>query len=458
MKEENKMDVSRLEKTSGSSRNILFRVALCSLVLVIGVLGMYTLASLKKPPAEARLEERSIKVEAMTAKSESYPVMVTGYGEARALTVVSVAPEVSGKIVFVYPRLKAGETIKKGDVLFKIDNATYLASRREARAGEKQWLNTIARLKKQYAIDSKRLKTLERNKALAGAEFDRVKNLYAKDRVGTLSGVDKAEQAFNSASDQADLMGQAVTLYPIRIREAESSLESARARLALAKTNLDRCTVYAPFNARIKTAALEKGQYVSPGQGVVTLADDTILEILVPLDSRDARNWLLFEKDNDRSTAWFDRLKPVKSSITWTEDKTHQWFGVLHRVVRFDQQTRTITVAIRIDAASATVSKQNRLPLVEGMFCSVKIPGRTLNAVYRLPRQAVSFDNTVFLADENDRLKTVTVNVARVEGDHVFVAGGISAGNTIITTRLIDPLENALLDIRDLKHKEEKGS
>jgi hypothetical protein len=37
--------------------------------------------------------------------------------------------------------------------------------------------------------------------------------------------------------------------------------------------------------------------------------------------------------------------------------------------------------------------------------------------------------------------------VARIEGDFVFVDQGLNPGDTVILTRLIDPLENALLDI-----------
>ena len=37
--------------------------------------------------------------------------------------------------------------------------------------------------------------------------------------------------------------------------------------------------------------------------------------------------------------------------------------------------------------------------------------------------------------------------VARIEGDAAFVSGGLNPGDIVITTRLIDPLENALLEI-----------
>ncbi len=96
------------------------------------------------------------------------------------------------------------------------------------------------------------------------------------------------------------------------------------------------------------------------------------------------------------------------------------------------------------------------MPLVEGMFCSVKIPGRTLNNVFRLPRQAVSFENTVHLAIDN-RLKTVPVKVARMEGENVYVYGGLNADDMVVTTRLIDPLENVLLEITNNSQKEKQS-
>jgi RND family efflux transporter MFP subunit len=244
-------------------------------------------------------------------------------------------------------------------------------------------------------------------------------------------------------------MAQAVSLYPLQIKEAQSSLASAAARLSMAETNLSRCTAKAPFDARIKSVSMETGQYVSPGQNVLTLADDTVLELQVSLDSRDARNWLQFEPpvDDRLPTAWFATLKPVECAIRWTEDKTGSaWTGVLNRVVKFDQQTRTLTVAIRVTADSDRGKGTRALPLVEGMFCTVDIPGRAMRDVYRLPRQTVSFENKVYLASTDSRLKTVDVTVARIEGEFAFVDQGLNPG------------ENALLDITGTINAEEPTS
>jgi RND family efflux transporter MFP subunit len=444
--------VKKMDKAhrSTGSGNVVKRIVICVAVLAAGFGGMLALASMKKPPAQTKTEERAIRVETVRAVPETVPITISGYGEIRPLDVVTLSPEVAGRVVAVHATLEAGMTVKKGALLFGIDPTDYRANRNNARASVRLGENTVARLTRQFALDKARLATLARNRDLAEAEFDRLRRLFEQDSVGTRSKVDAAEQQFNAAADQADQMAKAVAVYPIQIREAENSLTSARAQMEKAEANLARCTIRAPFDGRIKSVAVEKGQYISPGFGAVTLANDAVLEIQVPLDSRDLRQWLQFKESRTQGQgAWFNTLKPVDCPITWTEETNgHTWTGRLDRVVRFNQNTRTATVAIRITAAQAAPAGSGSLPLVEGMFCRVEIPGRSLTDVVRLPRWAVSFRNTAFVAVDN-RLKTVAVTVARIQGDEVLVADGIAAGDQVITTRLVDPLENALLKISD---------
>ncbi len=427
--------------------NILIRVGICSLVLVLGLLGMSRLASLKKPPAEAKRTERPLRVAVVKAVPEDIAVNISGYGEVKALNTVSLSPEVAGRIVAIHPRLETGEQIHSGEVLFKIDPANYHTAVLEAEAAVSQGKVTIARLQKQQSIDTARLENIKRNRDLAEADFKRVRQLFQRDKVGTRAGVERAEQAYNAALDQADQLGQAVSLYPLRIDEARSAHAAASARLELARTNLARCTVKAPFNGRIKQVAVEKDQYVNPGAMAITLADDSQLEIQVPLDSRDARQWLRFSRQEPASpSAWFGKLDPQSCRIHWTEQADRQhWIGQLHRVVRFDPQTRTVTIAVRINARDAAPLDTGSLPLVEGMFCRVDIPGRTLTHVVRLPRWAVSYEGKVFVVRDK-RLKTIRVKVDHTDGDYSFVSGGITSGDIVITTRLIDPLENSLVE------------
>ena len=448
------MTIKQLENTDKPSKlsiKILIRTTICLLILLMGFAGMSMLTAMKKPPAVAQHKEAFLKVETVKAVLEDVSVMITGYGEVKALNYVSIAPEVSGKIIEVHPSLEVGKIIKKGAILFKIDPLNYKAGFLTAQADVHQSENMIVRLKKEYQIDKKRIATLKRSRDLAKNEFNRKKKLLKKSKIGTISGVEGAERDYNLTSDQYDQLDQKVLLYPIRIKEADNILASAMARLMKAKADLNRCTILAPFQCRIKNVSIEKGQYVAPGINIITLADDSILEILVSLDSNEVRKWLQFSDANHNnkidgnSSAWFTKLKHVNCLISWTEDKNkHTFQGKLDRVVNISSKTRSIIVAINIDAKDA-VKNNNTLPLVEGMFCRVMIPGITIKNVIRLPVSAVGFDNTVFINSDN-RLKTNSVQVAWIDGKDAFIKEGISINDTVIITRLIDPLENSLLD------------
>ncbi len=437
------------KKNESKSKNrIFFRVIMVVAIILTGILTAGFFMAIRRPPPQMPHQEPSLQVEVLDAKPENIPVAITGYGEARALNEVSIAPEVSGKIIKIHPRLEVGEVISRDEVIFQIDTRDYQAAYNEAKATVTQMKSSLERMKRQYEIDQQRLKTIRRTCDLSKQQYERVKTLFEEDKVGTQAGVDQAEQTCNSSKDQQEQMEKTVELYPLQIKEAESSLLTAESRMDTAKLRLERCTVTAPFQGRIKKVSIEKGQYLSPGVGVITLADDSVLEIQVPLDSRDANKWLPFDSnDTNTSNAWVSGLKHVKCKVHWTESKSDSyWEGTLNRVVKFDEQTRTVTVAIQVNGAEALSINHGSLPLIEGMFCSVEVPGKTLKNVYRVPRWAVSFENTVYVA-VNDRLKTIPVEVARSQGEEAFISEGLKPGDRVITTRVIDPMENSKLII-----------
>ena len=425
---------------------LTIRIILCVSVIAAGILSMKMLEKLKKPPAEAKNLEKPLRVLARRMIPQDILITIKGYGELQARDEIPLSPEVAGRVTYIHPRLETGEIIQTSEILFQIDDRNYVAAVKELKAMVAQGKNSIQRLKTQYAIDQKRLTTSKRNMELSKTEFNRVRRLFEKNKVGTQSQVDTTEKLYNTATDQYHLLLQTVELYPIRIDEATNALAANQARLDVAQTNLERCQVNAPFDGRVTFAQIEKGQYVKVGQHLVTLANDQELEIQVPVDSQDVQKWLIFKQSTEKKLAWFDDLQPVTCRIHWTEAPPEQYFeGKLHRVVKFDRQTRTITLAIHVDAKNA-LSHNNTLPLVAGMFCMVEIPGKTLRQVYQLPRWAVTYENTVYAAKDN-RLTTAPVIVERLEPETAIISKGITPHDVVIVTRLTDPIENALLDI-----------
>ncbi len=423
------------------------QAALLVLVLAVGVGAFWGLLALRKPPPMIETPEAKLRVQVRSMQPEEVPVMVSGFGMVRSLDTVVVMPQVAGMVVEVHPNLDQGAVIHKDETLFRIDARDYEIAKEQAETKAAQMRVAIALLKKQYENDQSRIDTLKRTRDLAEIEFQRDKELFEKHKVGTESMLHMSEVNANQADDAFDMVANAIGLYPLRIQEAETGLKAATTALEQATLALERTNVRAPFTGRVRSAQVEVGQVVAPGSPAVTLANDAALEISVPLDSRDAGTWLEFgEAQSTDDEAWFSAVAPVRCQIRWTEaPEKNQWTGTLARVERFDPMTRTVTVAVRVTGEEA-MSSSGGLPLVDGMFCTVEIPGKTMRQVFRLPRWAVTFDSEVYIANAESRLERRVVEVLRSEEDEVYISSGLEAGELAIVTRLVSPLPNSLLE------------
>ena len=388
-------------KPADQTGTVWIRLGLCMAILAIGIGGFVVLKKMKKPPVQSEVTERPLSVEALRVEPVDIQVEVTGFGEIRSRTVVPLSVEVSGKVASVHARLEEGEIIQKGEILLTIDERDYRLD---------------------YEAAESRLKTMRREYDLAAKEYKRLRQLYEQNKVGTLSSVENAESAVNAISE--------------RITQVEQTWR-------LAVLHLERSVIRAPFNCRLAEVMVEENEYVVPGQKLLQIVDDAALEIIVSLDSRDVLNWLRFDADEIRlNPNWFERLASVECLVTWAEDEKVSGKAVIDRVVRFDPKTRTILVAVRLDR-----NREAAFPLVAGMFCKITIPGRILASVFALPRQAVTFENKVYVEVEN-RLQTRPVRVVRLEPGRAIVTEGLAPGDIVITTRLEQPLENALLAVK----------
>lgn len=445
---------------------VVLRAVASIVILLVAYVLFGAIIRSKEPAAQVEIPEQALRVDVLEATFRDVPVRIEGLGEMRSRDVVQIASEVAGLVTAIHPHLEVGGVIPAGEILFEIDARDYEAIAIQSSASVDQLSNSVQRLTKQYAIDKERLKTYERTRGLANGEFERVKSLYEKDKVGTQSQVDNAEMGFNNANDAYDQLSQTCDLFPIRIEEAKNSLTSSQAMADLAATNLGRTKVSVPFDARIKSVSLERGQFVAPGAPILTLADDSLLEITIPLDSRLARNWLEFQESTGSvSSAWFGQIRRVPVTIEWTGDPGKaQWKGTLDRVEKFDQQTRQIAIVARITAQDANRPTKGDQPLVEGMFCKVAIPGKTAHNVVEVPLECVSFSRddegyrTVYVAktteDGRFRLGSIKVRESHIAGESIFLSEGIDEGTMIVTTRLINPLSNSLLNTQAIPSAE----
>lgn len=415
--------------------------ALAAGAAILGGLTVYGNAGDEGPPP---LQEDTLHVRATAVTPADYPVTIVGFGAVAARREVTISPEVTGRIVELHPEFKNGGRIREGEVLFRIDPALYQSQLAEAEAGLRQQEATLERLRQEWANEKARHDLLEQAAALAEREFARAQELERKG-VGSKVEVDRADRARLEAVSQRDLHARDLEVYPVRVREAQAQADSTRATAQGAGESLKRTEVRAPFTGRVGEKLVDLGQVVAAGTPVARLSDDSALEITVPVNSHEARDWLRFQGDAAAhgDASWFPPVEPVECVIRWAEDDlATTWKGQLDRVASYDPATRMVQVVVSHtpgDGASA-------FPLVAGMFCRVDIPGKPVAAAYRLPREAVTIDGHVHLA-VNDRLKSVPVEILREEGEHVYLKASLDPGVLVVTTRLVDALDNTLLKV-----------
>lgn len=434
----------------------LVQAGLLVLFVAIGFCVRSVLVGMQNPPPEIDFVEPVLRVEVLRVQPEDVPVLIRGFGEVRPVTLLPVAAAVAGEIIEIHPRLEVGEVIPAGEVLFRVDPRDYEINVADAEANVSRAESRVAALRLQFDMDSKRLATARRTHDLAEEEFGRFKALYGDGLESELI-LNRTETALNKAEDEYRRLDQAVSLYPHQIKEAVGVLAGAQAQLSKATTDVERTVKHAPFDARVVDVQLEQGQYVSPSVHVLTLASDDLFEISVPLDSSDARQWLRYRGDNPgQDPKWFGALEPVACRVAWTEDPAnHAWEGRLDRIEQFDARSRTVIVAVQVRGERARAD-EGRFPLAEGMFCSVGIPGKTMQQVYRIPRWAVSFSGLVFVAEEDAahkgtyRLAKRDVEVVRTESEEAYISSGLKAGDLVIVTRLVNPTRGALLEITEV--------
>jgi len=423
----------------------------CASVLVVGASAMLLLLRMGTSPAEAFVPraEQALPVEAIVMEPIDLPVTIVGQGQTVACRRVMVAPEVRGRVIATHPALIEGGVIQKGESVFTVDKKQYGIAVREAAAQVAERDTALRRLQTEWSNDKQRLEPTARKLGLAETQYERLRTLLEED-VGTQEAIENAEQAYVSAMDEMNQLENRVALYPIRIEESRNALESARARLDSALTELQKTEVVVPFTARVSNYAIEMGQFVQAGQKVAELVDDSLLEIHVPLDSREAQQWLRFNTtvgDVASDSAWFSDVQPVICEIAWIEDLTdHARAGRLSRVASYDEGSRTVSVVVQVTGRDASFNGPAGLPLVEGMWCRVAIPGKTLEHVFAVPESAVTIDETVNCAVDG-RLETRRVVVARRKDGIAYVSEGLAPADVVITTRLVDPLDRTLLDV-----------
>ncbi|MBA5603817.1 efflux RND transporter periplasmic adaptor subunit [Duganella sp. FT3S] len=226
--------------------------------------------------------------------------------------------------------------------------------------------------------------------------------------------------------DEAQFAAQAISQAQLDNDRAE--LKSRRALVAQQQALVDKKTIRAPFAGKLGITAVNPGQFVNPGDKLVTLQtmDPVYVDFYVP--QRQLAGLAVGQKLSLVSDAWPGAAFPVR--LTAISPKV-------------DPATRNVLV-------EATVANAKR-QLMPGMFANVSLEQGDKQRHLTLPQTAITYNpygSTVFVlapgqgkdAPKDDKGQPLLVaqqqfvTTGATRGDQVAVLTGLKEGQTVVTS------------------------
>jgi len=222
--------------------------------------------------------------------------------------LVDVAPEVNGRVIEV--AVHEGQFARRGALLFRLDPAIAQARLDQAEA---LLVSARANLASSVAIYERTLngsrpeeikagaataRRLEDEEAMARLDYDRAEALFKGSAVSQ-GDLDRARTAYLSASQSRENAAQNLILLQKGPRSedvaaakaaaelAGSRVKEAQAAAANAASDLERCTVRAPFDGWVVRRWLDPGAMPLAAQPVLSMFDPASLRVDANIEEKD---------------------------------------------------------------------------------------------------------------------------------------------------------------------------
>jgi membrane fusion protein, multidrug efflux system len=316
-----------------------------------------------------------------TVYAEKQPIAATRdfVGRVEAIDRVDITARVKGYLDAVL--FKEGDTVKKGDPLYRIEKGQFQASVEQARGA------------------------LERSKAakiLSAIQLQRAEDLLAKN-AGTAVARDQA-----LAADQ----------------QAAGAILSDQAALDNANINLGYTDIVAPVTGKISRTNITVGNVVGPDTGTLTLlVSEDPMYVTFPVSQRE----LLDEKLQGR----LGDANKVKIKIRFADGSTYKYEGTIN------------FVDVSVNRATDTVLVRATMPnpeddLIDGQLVSVAVESGAPTEKVVVPQAALIADQEgiYVFAVENGKAVVKRIRPGGEAGANVVVDSGLNGGEQIVVEGL----------------------
>ncbi|MBE0156849.1 efflux RND transporter periplasmic adaptor subunit [Klebsiella michiganensis] len=308
-------------------------------------------------------------------------------GRIEAVESVQLRPRVSGYIDKV--NYADGQEVKKGEVLFTIDDRTYRAALEQAQA-------TLARAKTQAS--------------LARSEANRTDKLVNTNLVSR----EEWEQRRAAAT------------------QAQADIRAAQAAVDAAQLNLDFTKVTAPIDGRASRALITSGNLVTAGDSasvLTTLVSQKTVYVYFDVDESTYLHYQSLARSGQGASSNHLAL-PVEIGLVGEEGYPHQG-----KVDFLDNQLTPSTGTIRMRALLDNAQRQ----FTPGLFARVRLPGSAEFNATLIDDKAVLTDQDrkyVYVVDKDGKAQRRDITPGRLADGLRIVQQGLKPGDRVIVDGL----------------------
>lgn len=362
----------------------------CSIILVLLCFG----CSKKKAPQE----EKPIPVQIAKAEARNVPYYISTVGHMEAYQVVNIMAQVDGQLMKTY--FPDGADVKQGDLLYLIDQRTYIADLEKAEGELEQNLANLGFSER----------TAERNAKL-------VKDEYI------------------SQNDYDNLITNVIT--------SDAAVRQSRADVDNAKINLAYTMIHAPLSARAGESQIRDGNIIleSAETTLVTLNQITPIYSVFYINEKDLPKVKRFQREEGS----------LKVHVTVDDDKITSYEGELTFI---DNEIDLSTGMIKLKGTHPNEDKF----LWPNQYVNVKLILDTLDQAVVVPFGAVQNSpkgKYVYIMKGNKTVEKKSVKIGQMQADNtVVITEGLKANEKVITVGQINLYPGAKVNVVEKEESE----
>ena len=376
------------EETTLSPLKRRLYVLLGITLLVIAVLIAIMLIT-NKPRSQRRPVVPGAPVVLVTEVSPGdHTLVINTWGTVKPAKEIELKSQVTGKVLRIHPEFLPGGRAAAKEVLVTIDPSDYRLALSSARA-------KLESAQLDLTVEEGQQKVARRELAIMNKD-------------GSMSEADKE-----------------LALRKPQLRSRQAAYDAARADVDRAKLDVSRTKITAPFNALIRSTAVNQGDLVGQ-QSLVAVLVGTDAYWIEAAISVETLGMIDFSHTGDPS---YSNVTVITSSGKKRQGRVLKALGDLDASGRMAR--------IIVEVAGPLGDMAGGVPdMLLGDYLEMHIQGKTLNNVVPISTDGYRDDGSVWLVTDTQTLERIPVELVWREQKTAWVRGNIPAGSKLITSAL----------------------